>query len=680
MDTQYLDLFISESVQHLQAMSAGLLKLERTPANLKTIQDIFRSAHTIKGMAATMGFENMARLTHELENGLGLLREGRLAVTPAVMDALFACMRVLDQHLDWVTERAEDAGAIGRAEIERLQQTLAAPSLAVERQAGEALGTESLPRLSYRRDGVGTVPWYVAVSPVRTAIKMGVPAWHVRFEFSEDCPMPAARAYLALRAAQACGEVLGSQPDVTVVESGQCNGPLEFVWTGDAGLASLEGAISGVADVAIHTVSLLDVSALAAAAALLDTESAVVAARDESPAAGVDRNRERILTRTLRVDVDRLDQLMNLASELIIDKTRLELLASTRVDAELQETVRHLGRVVADLQDIVLKVRMVPVEAVFNRFPRMVRDLSTSLGKRVELTITGAETELDRTLIEEIADPLVHLIRNAIDHGLETPEVRRRAGKPEVGQLTLRAHPIGERVHIEIEDDGRGIDRESVLEKARSKGWMTAGGAGLADEQVYDMLFQPGFSTVDTVSDISGRGVGLDVVKTKIEAINGSVRVNSVVGDGSRFIIDLPLTLSIVRALLVEVGWETYVIPISNVVQLARYEPSEIRTMDGRNMIWFDGQWIPLIDLRIVLCVPSSDGEGEHASNPESVVIVGKGDRFAALCVSRLVGQQEVVQKSAGACFHGLPVGVSGATILGDGRVAVILDPAVWVK
>jgi len=384
-----------------------------------------------------------------------------------------------------------------------------------------------------------------------------------------------------------------------------------------------------------------------------------------------------VAPRTIRVDIDRLDSLMNLFSELLIDRVRLEQLASEIHRNDLTETVEHMARVSADLQNIVLKLRMVPVESVFNRFPRMVRDLAKSLDKKVNLVITGAETELDRTVIDEIGDPLVHLIRNAVDHGVELPDDRKRAGKPETATVHLRAYHSGNHVFIEIEEDGKGIDREKVLQTAFSRGVVTPEAAkAMTDDEVYMLLFSAGFSTADKVSDISGRGVGLDVVKSKIESLGGQVSVTSKLGQGTRFTIQLPLTLSIISAMLIKLGSEKYAFPLSSIVETASIKPEQIQFVHGSRMINYRNSIIPVVSLAEQVQSPDYSEEGESETE---MLVIRKGEKLAAVLVDDFIGQSEIVLKSFGKYLTNLDL-VSGATILGDGQVALIIDPNALIK
>ncbi|MGW9607524.1 chemotaxis protein CheA, partial [Heyndrickxia sporothermodurans] len=380
--------------------------------------------------------------------------------------------------------------------------------------------------------------------------------------------------------------------------------------------------------------------------------------------------------KTIRVNIERLDILMNLFEELVIDRGRLEQISKELHHSELDETVERMTRISSDLQNIILNMRMVPVETVFNRFPRMVRQLARDLHKSINLEVIGAETELDRTVIDEIGDPLVHLLRNAIDHGIETPEKRRSQGKPEEGTIKLKAYHSGNHVFIEIEDDGAGINREKVLNKALSKGIISEDEASsLTDKQVFELILASGFSTADTISDISGRGVGLDVVKATIESLGGVINIESTEGQGSVFIIQLPLTLSIISAMLVELGNEKYAVPLSSIIETAIIKKSDILNAHNQKVIDFRGNIVPLVFLNEVFSVPVEIEENDYLS----VVIVRKGSKMAALVVDSFIGQQEIVLKSLGNYLTNV-FAISGATILGDGQVALIIDCNALIK
>ncbi|QSO47033.1 chemotaxis protein CheA [Alicyclobacillus mengziensis] len=718
MNEQYLDLFVDETSQHLQEMTNGLMELEQQSTNLDVIQTVFRAAHTLKGMAATMGFDRMSRLTHQMENGLDSMRHGHLEPSSAVIDALFVCVDTLEAQLQAIASSGTDVGVDETAALSALESILALPQQAAsEAQLERDRPVEGKARSSHLPVSNSDVWWESLSGGVKAVAESGIPVSEVVVTMAADCPMPAVRAFMVMRDVGDGGEVLASEPPAEMIQQGECGSELRLIVATHTKPEELAASIRQMSD--IHNVQVNPIEFTVAAttsdgAAVLSAgaEPALIhtgagasteanmreshpsekaasthtEARTPSPErrpGASSSNSGRRGNHAIRVDLEKLDTLMNLFSEFVIDKTRLESIAQRRADSELADTVSHLSRIASELQDVVLKIRMVPLETVFNRFPRMVRDLAKSLDKQVRFEVSGDDTELDRTLADEIGDPLVHLIRNALDHGLESPDERVAAGKSATGDIRLFAYQARNKVYIEISDDGRGIDRGRVLQKAIRNGQISASqAAALRDEQVYDFLFQSGFSTAEKVSDISGRGVGLDVVKSKIQSLGGDVRVESTVGAGSRFIIELPLTLSIMHAMLVGVGEETYAVPLGDIAHIVRIDDTDIQRVRDMDMVVFMDKLIPLISLPALLGTGSNLTKAKNggAALGTPMLIVRKGERLLALEVEEFVGQQEIVIKSLGTYFKTLPTGVAGATILGDGRVALILDPHAWLR
>lgn len=681
---QYLAMFIDESKEHLQAMNENLLQLEQSPSDLSIVQNIFRSAHTLKGMSATMGFEDLANLTHEMENVLDLVRHEKLSMDDYIFDVLFKSFDALEAMVNDII-----AGGDGQADVSEIVNHLQAvlngsyrPSQAAE--TGQVSSTSSEAKVQAEAFD------QYQLSIIQQSLSSGFQVYEVRVKIRQDCVLKAARAYMVFDALERSGEIARSIPPVQEIEQEKFDH--EFIVYYITKLQAQEVKklimdVSEIEDAVIETIdeqklrelqdrSLQDAKPQPEPAAEKPKQGSKKQAKGQASAGSA--SKQQVAGHTIRVDIERLDTLMNLFSELLIDRVRLEQLASEIGRQELTETVEHMARVSSDLQNIVLKLRMMPVETVFNRFPRMIRDLAKTLNKKVDLIITGSETELDRTVVDEIGDPLVHLLRNALDHGLEGPEDRVKAGKPETGTVHLRAYQSGNHVFIEIEDDGRGIDREKVLSKAIQNGVVKSEDAErLSDREVYQLLFASGFSTAEVISDISGRGVGLDVVKAKITSLGGDVTVDSTLGAGTKFTVQLPLTLSIITAMLIRLGEEKYAIPISSVVETALINDEDIRYVHGMRMIQFRDNVIPLIDLASVLEVP---GHGEKQRSQEmNVVIVHKGDKLAALITDEFIGQQEIVLKTLGGYLNQV-FAVSGATILGDGQVALILDTNALIR
>lgn len=714
VNEEYLDLFVDETSQHLQQMTNGLMELEQQSTNLDVIQTVFRAAHTLKGMAATMGFDRMSRLTHQMENGFDSMRHGHLEPSSAVIDALFVCVDTLEAQLQAIASTGTDVGVDETAALSALESILALPQQAASEAQFERDRPVEAKARSSRLPGSNSDVWWASLSGgVKAVAESGIPVSEVIVTMAADCPMPAVRALMVMRDVGDGGEVLASEPPAEMIQQGECGSELRLILASHTKPEELAASIRQMSDihnVQVHPIEFAVAATEGAAAlsalakpALTHAGAATEADMGEShPLANAasthgdtrtptperrpgasSSNSGRRGNHAIRVDLEKLDTLMNLFSEFVIDKTRLESIAQRRADSELAETVSHLSRIASELQDVVLKIRMVPLEAVFNRFPRMVRDLAKSLDKQVKFAVSGDDTELDRTLADEIGDPLVHLIRNALDHGLESPDERVTAGKSATGDIRLFAYQARNKVYIEISDDGRGIDRGRVLHKAIRNGQISASQAAtLRDEQVYDFLFESGFSTAEKVSDISGRGVGLDVVKSKIQSLGGDVRVESMVGTGSRFIIELPLTLSIMHAMLVGVGEETYAVPLGDIAHIVRIDDTDIQRVRDMDMVVFMDKLIPLISLPTLLGTGSNVAKAKDGGTDlgTPMLIVRKGERLLALEVEEFVGQQEIVIKSLGTYFKALPTGVAGATILGDGRVALILDPHAWLR
>jgi two-component system chemotaxis sensor kinase CheA len=686
---QYLSMFIDESKDHLQAMNENLLNLENNPRDISIVHHIFRSAHTLKGMSATMGFEDLASLTHEMENVLDLVRNSKLDMDPFIFDCIFKSLDALESMVEDIIQ-----GGSGKADVTDIVAALKSIVTGdYQKQEGASASSGTSAGSAQQSGSVGIEVDEFQYSVLQQSIDAGHKVFFIEVTVREDCVLKAARAYMVFDVLDRNGEVVKSTPSVQDIEQEKFDRSFSVYYISKVEKSVLESEILNVSEIQSANVVQVDKASLtemvnnarktnaqteldasrkqiAAAAAAEAPE----AARKQAPAG---QQAAPKANRTIRVDIERLDTLMNLFSELLIDRVRLEQLAGEVKRNDLTETVEHMSRVSSDLQNIVLKLRMVPVESVFNRFPRMVRDLAKSLDKKVDLVITGAETELDRTVIDEIGDPLVHLLRNSVDHGIETVSERIAAGKNETGTVHLRAFHSGNHVFIEIEDDGRGINREKVLKTALKNGLVTQEQAQkLTDMEVYQLLFESGFSTADKITDISGRGVGLDVVKSKIQSLGGSVQVESKPGQGSKFSVQLPLTLSIISAMLIRLGSEKYAIPLSSIVETSAVKQEQFRNVHGNRMIEFRGAVIPVVSLSEVFEVPDYSEENETETE---IVVIRKGEKLAALTVDEFIGQQEIVLKSLGKYLTNL-FAVSGATILGDGQVALIIDANALIK
>ncbi|MEH7385751.1 chemotaxis protein CheA [Bacillus sp. JJ1521] len=676
---QYLEVFIEESKEHLQACNEHLLELEKDPENISIVNEIFRSAHTLKGMSATMGYDDLASLTHQMENVLDGIRNMKINVTPSLLDIVFKAVDYLEEMIFSIAD-----GGDGKKDVSDVVFSLKKIESGEEITEDEtpvsvALKTESAALRSNYDDFELTV--------IQQSKEQGFNCYEITILLREDCLLKAARVFMVFEILEQVGEIIKSIPSVDQLEEEQFQNEFTVTVVSTELAENIEKRIMKVSE--IERVTVLDFQLDSLNTGVKEQIQAkkevapTLAAVDEQPKSEKEDNQPAKTGskhggnhKTIRVNIERLDILMNLFEELVIDRGRLDQISSDLNHSELNETVERMSRISGDLQNIILTMRMVPVETVFNRFPRMVRQLAKDLHKKINLQIVGAETELDRTVIDEIGDPLVHLLRNALDHGIETPEARIKNAKQVEGTVILRAYHSGNHVFIEIEDDGAGISRDKIIEKAINKGLITAKSAeSLTDSQVFDFIFSSGFSTAEKISDVSGRGVGLDVVKNTIESLGGSITIRSVVGKGSVFSIQLPLTLSIISVMLVEVQNEKYAIPLSSIIETAIIKKSEILHAHNQKVIDFRGKVVPLLNLKDIFEVPTSIDEDEYLS----VVIVKKGDKSAGLIVDSFIGQQEIVLKSLGNYLTNV-FAISGATILGDGQVALIVDCNALIK
>ncbi len=686
--SQYLEIFIDETREHLQSLNEQILVLEREPENVDTINEIFRAAHSLKGMAGTMGYKRMQRLTHDMENVFSEIRNGKMKASPKLVDVLFKGLDALEQYLDVIVnsgdEGTEDNDEIIHALNEILKEGLgggaeepvAAPTPAAPVATATATATAG---------ENGVKPYTLAEhekSAIAKALSEKMNAFAMTVYIQESCILKAARAFLVFKALEDLGTVIHSEPSVQDIEDEHFEFDFTVVLLTDKDAETAKKKVENVSEIKMACVEAIKPEAVAQPEETekKETKETAVVAQKEAPvqannaatpqkAAG-----KPVVNRSVRVDIDKLDDLMNLVSELIIAKNGLVSINTAEVtglrESGFNEQIEYLERITTNLHQSVMKTRMVPIENVVSRFPRMIRDISKKLNKKMELYMSGEETELDRTVIDEIGDPLMHMLRNAADHGLESNEERVKAGKPEVGSIFLNAYQDGNNVVIEVRDDGKGVDVEKVKKKAVEKGAITAEQAAtMSDKEAVDLLFRPSFSTAEQVSDLSGRGVGLDVVKSKIEALGGDVEAKTVLGEGTTFIVRLPLTLAIIQALMVELGQEKYAIPLGSIQTIEDVLPSDIKYVQTKEVIHLRGNVIPLIRLRNVLDIPQDD----FAPESLTVVIVAKGDRLAGLVIDNLIGQQEIVIKSIGKYINNNKM-IGGATILGDGEVALILD------
>lgn len=675
--SQYLEIFVEETKEHLQSLNDNILVLENEPENKDTINEIFRSAHSLKGMAGTMGYKRMQTLTHDMENVFSEIRNDKLKVTSDLVDILFQCLDALEAYLDNIINTQDEGTDDNAAIIKLLNDYLNGGSGVAEQAAPQA--AQAAPQTA---DGVVTDFSKVNFADfeqhaIMEAGTKNLNVYGVHVKIDPSCILKAARAFLVFKSVEELGEIIKSIPSAQDIEDEKFDLDFDiFVITGES-LDKVLATVRNVSEIkdAEGSIIKLDEKKEEKAEETEKTESAKPATVPKAgkPANSQPAKGKPVVNRSVRVDIDKLDVLMNLVSELIIAKNGLVSAAATSTTEENQsvnEQIEYLERVTTNLHESVMNVRMVPIETVVNRFPRMIRDLSKKLDKKMELYMTGEETELDRTVIDEIGDPLMHLLRNSADHGLESAEVRRERGKDEIGTIFLNAFQDGNNVVIEVGDDGNGIDIEKVKSKAIERGTITPEQAEvMSDKEVIDLLFLPSFSTSEKITDVSGRGVGLDVVKSKIESLGGVVECKSVLGEGSTFTIRLPLTLAIIQALMVKLGNEQYAIALGSIQTIEDIPLSDIKYVQGKEVINLRGNIIPIIRLGELLDVPDRTEPDESLI----VVVIKKGDKQAGLVVDSLVGQMEIVIKSLGKYIN-INKMISGATILGDGEVALIID------
>lgn len=667
MDTsQYMSMFLEESLDNLQTLNESLLDLEQNPEDTDKVNEIFRVAHTIKGMAATMGFTDLAELTHKMEDVLAEFRAGELKVTQDVVTVLFDCLDTLERMVDNVQEGSDesvDIDGIMKALEDIKERGVSGRDIApkeVEVNNSPAGTNTSLQLNQYD------------TSVIKQANEKGYNAIELNITLSENTLLKSARAFLIVKDLEEHGEILKSDPSTEEIENEEFDFELKFILITKNNVDEILQVVNGISEVVKVEGNLVELEPVEEKKEEQKAESnakqpkVAPKAEQNQPAAkkASPKKEMKKAHQSVRVDLERIDNLMNMVSELVIYRTRLEQIVVSQKSPELNETLEQVGRTTSDLQDLVMKIRMLPLDTVFNRFPRMIRDISVELNKEINFVIEGAETELDRTVIDEIGEPLIHLLRNAADHGIESKEERVAKGKTPVGTVKLVAYQEGTKALIKVIDDGAGINVEKVKAKAEERGINTE---GLSENDIKNLIFAQGFSTNEVVTDISGRGVGMDVVKTKIAALGGTVDLYSEEGKGSTFVIKLPLTLQIIQALLVKVGEDTLAISLGFIDRVIDYKEENIKRSNGKEVIVYRENVIPLIRLNETLDIESSE------TDKKFVIIVNVGDKTIGLLVDSLLGQQEIVIKPLGKTLKNLDQYI-GATILGNGLVTLILD------
>lgn len=665
--SQYLGAYLDETTDNLQQLNDLILAVEQNRQNRETVDEIFRTAHTLKGMSATMGYHHMAELTHALEDRFSKVRSGEVDLTDDDLDHLFQSLDLMQTMVDAIRGGETDQDT----DISKLVSQL-------REEEGKDDSKEDKKDESLKSEGLSAQEKEWA----EEAKKMGMMVHDITVTLDKDCLLKAARAYMVISRLEEIGEIIKSDPSVEDLEKDAFDQSFRvYLGTKDEPEV-VHDAVMGVSEVVSAEVKPLEFSPADQEEDLDEEEESKLKTSSASPSPSTKPAQEvnkaaskakpKKGSQTVRVDIGRLDNLMNLVGELVIGKARIERLVMESSLREFDEPLSQLGRISGDIQELVTKLRMVPVTYIFDRFPRLIRDISKTLSKDVELVIEGQETELDRTVIDEIGDPMVHLIRNSVDHGIEIPEIRRAAGKPSKGTIKIAAYQEGSSVIIEVSDDGKGIDPIAVGKKAVERGLVTKEAlAEMSDDEIIQYVFLPGFSMAKEVTDLSGRGVGMDAVKRKVEYLGGQFDARSKLGEGTSVYIRLPLTLAIVLSLLVKVGEEIYAIPLENVDETILVKKEDLKKMHGKPVTLLRGEVLSLGDLAATLDTPREDEERHEYP----VVVVRVGRNKIGFIVDALVGQQEIVIKSLGRILSKIK-GIAGATILGDGNVALILDVA----
>lgn len=701
--SQYLEIFIDETSEHLQNLSDCIMELEKDPENMDTINEIFRAAHSLKGMAGTMGFKRMQRLTHDMENVFQEVRSEKVKVTSSMIDLLFKCLDAIEGYLDNVKASSDEGTEDNELIIKELNDFIAAEdgAAAAPAPAQAEPKKEEAPAQTAGGDDKKYFEFGLSESEkdkIKQAEEGGAHIYGMTIYIQKECLLKAARAFLVFKAVEEFGEILVYNPSSQDIEDEKFDCDFSIFIVSDEPYEKIAEAAKSVSEIDKVVGEEVKYETLAAKQEKAEADAAAAEKSQDAPAEAAPAQEQPqaqavkpaaktqssgnkkqtvakpVTNRTVRVDIEKLDALMNQVSELIIAKNSLVSISSTDSgdfqNQSFHEQIEYLERITTNLHESVMKVRMVPIESVVAKFPRMIRDLSRKLDKKMELYMTGEDTELDRTVVDQIGDPLQHLLRNSADHGLEDNATRIAKGKPEVGSIFLNAFQEGNNVIIQVGDDGNGIDVEAVRNKAIERGVITEEQAEtMSQKEIINLLFLPSFSMAKKITDISGRGVGLDVVKSNIEALGGDVEVKTELGVGTTFTVRLPLTLAIIQALMVEIRDEKYAIALGSISNIEDIPVKDIKYVEAQEVIHLRGKVIPLIRMDQVLDIEPKEEEPESLT----VVIVQKGENLAGLVVDNLIGQQEIVIKSLGKYINNNKI-ISGATILGDGEVALILD------
>lgn len=665
---QYLQVFLDESLENTQVLNTMCLKMEENSPQDDDFATMFRAAHTLKGMSATMGFTGMASLTHHLEDVLGYLRQHPEQMTSEFVDTVFSCIDALESALEAIREIGSEGTSDHTTLIRQLQVVVGRMDNTTQLQTAAAVASPHM-QTDFEVE--------VSLQDIFEACQnKGLIMGFLRVELDESCVMRGPRAVMIGNAIDKHGECLQCKPPAIDMEQGNFAGPMRFLVAIHSNEQELVDDVSNISEVKSVDFVLYNPNPTTGPATSPTARQSIAKVSTQPSKQSVDSkptvvksDRLEKVDRTLRVPVERLDSLMNLLSELVMDKTRLADLARQSEGTDLKDISEHIARISNDLQSSVMSLRMVPIDTLFQRFPRLVRDLSKSLDKDIHLEMSGLDTEFDRTITDEMGEALVHLIRNSADHGLESTAERVQQGKSATGIITLRAYASGQNVYIEVADDGAGVDVERVRARAVERGIISESvSADLTNQQVYELLFESGFSTAETISDISGRGVGLDAVKRKVESLSGRVEIQSGWGQGTTFRIQLPLTMSILQALMVVIDGDVFAIPLGSIEEVVLASDEHLEQVHGQTVLNDRDKLVPIFDTGAWMY-----GKSSLAQKPWRLVICKEGNKRLAVAVDTLLGQQEIVNKSLGEYLKS-NVWFSGGAILGDGSIALIMD------
>lgn len=664
--SEYKDVFLTEAREYLSTLNNALVVLEREPSQVEAIREMFRAAHTLKGMSATMGYEPMSRLTHQMETVLEPIRSGTTPLTSSLVDALFTCLDRLEKWVEALTtsDFIEENDLQSMLELLREFQNSSDSFANEKKNISHDLNHQDLENNSFN--------FTDTEKEVLSQAQMnGFSVFKVTVKLVDDCVFKEVRAFMVLKNVNELGEVVKTNPSPEDIEKGRFEKGFNLIVVTDGSGDHLRQTIAGVSEIEEVKVEVFKPEEIQVESESRVTLGNHTATTEKSNASMAPMDEKTFVLPTVRVHTSKLDKLMALVQELVISKIRFEQVANNKELKELLEPLSQLNHITDELQSEIMKVRLMPVKQIFERFPRMVRDLAKSLNKQVDLEMEGAEVELDRTVIEEMSEPLVHLLRNAIDHGIELPDVRVRDQKEPFGTIRLEAKRERSYVVISVSDDGSGVDPDVIRQKAVKKGLVSTEEVGkLTDEEAIRLISLPGFSTVDSATEVSGRGVGVDVAKTKVESLGGTFRIQSRKGQGTTFILKFPLTLAIIKALLVRSGSEIFAVPVVNIIETVDIHPSEKKRIQQQETIILREEVIPVYQLQELLELQNvSTFSSEH----ETILIAEVGDSRIGILVEEIIGQQEIAIKSLDRLLKGIR-GFSGATVLGNGKIALILD------